>query len=145
MTKLPTKPNSKLPRKRGPKIKFNDELKGQYLELVREGLPKTTAAEGVGVAYQTVLRHRETDEDFAMMEKRAGSEATRRRIEKIERSEDWRSAAWLLKHSPASKKDWAESGSGHTGAPFVVQINVDRSVDPFPPPVTIENEEEEED
>ena len=132
MTKLPTKTESKLPRKLGPKIKFNDPLKGQYLELLCKGIPRTTAAKACGISYMTVLRHQKTDEEFSLMVEQAAAVATVRRIEKIEDSSDWRAHAWLLKHDPESKKDWAESGSRQDGNIVNVQINVDRSFDSYP-------------
>ena len=125
MAKTPSK-------RRGAVVKFNDTLKGQYLELMCKGIPRTTAAKACGISYMTVLRHQETDEAFSLMVEQAAAVATVRRIEKIEVSPDWRAQAFLITHDPESKKDWAKSGIRQDGNTINVQINVDRSFDSYP-------------
>lgn len=93
------------------------------LELVETGSIRGAAAR-VGIAFKTVYRHAEKDEDFreaidnargefeqatlrAIARAGVEGEVIERRGKKITKPGDWRALTWLLEHSPAYRESYA--------------------------------------
>ena len=62
--------------------KFNEVARAEYIEHLRNGNLKYESARLVGVAYETVVRRRNADEDFKAAEQHAMAEA-REGIERV--------------------------------------------------------------
>jgi len=93
-------------RKHGPSsLKFTQELRAKFVELVARGVPISHAVNAVGVSYQTVQNHRHGDPGFEAEIARAVAKAMDRRLLVIENALEsadvnvrLRAATWHLEH-----------------------------------------------
>lgn len=73
---------------------------------IAEGLPKKHAAALVGVHPTTVSDWIKDNPDFAKALQAAIAAKTYRRLQKVEKTEDWRAQSWLLERDKDSRDDF---------------------------------------
>ena len=83
---------------RGPPALFDEEKRRQYCHLLRQGVPKRTAAQLLGVAPRTVQLAIQNDPDLADRVRQARIECHSRAAAQVARAgeKNWRAAAWIL-------------------------------------------------
>ena len=111
----------------GPAVtqKFTPETVTTIIHYLEHGASKASAAAAAGIHYDTVKRWMDRDGDFKLaieMATAAGPAKQAKRINSAGERGDWRADAWLLKHSPRSRDEWAEASTGVNGVTVNLQI-----------------------
>jgi len=105
--------------------KFNPETVGTIIHYLEQGSSKTSAAAAAGIHYDTLKNWMDRDSDFKLaidLAVAAGPAKQASRINSAGERGDWRADAWLLKHSPRSRDEWAEAAGGVNGLTVNLQI-----------------------
>jgi transposase-like protein len=108
-------------------VMARDDKQGAALELLRDGVPRKHAAQGVGVSESTLLRWINDDDGFGAEVRAAESAAVAFRVRRIGKAgeKDWRADSWYLERAHR-----AEFGSdSQKGGGVAVQINIERGGD----------------
>jgi len=118
----------KLPiHKGGPNLsdKFNPETVATIIHYIEQGASKSASAAAAGVHKDTLRRWMDRDDEFKMaveLAMEAGPAKSASRIAKAGERGDWRADAWLLKHAPRSRDEWAEASNGSSGVTVNLQL-----------------------
>ena len=106
-------------------VKDRPATRALILQLLAEGMPKSSAAELAGVNRDTLLNWSSKDAAFSAMLTQAQQEWHRKRLKSVERAADAGDAAtgrWLLERHPATREHYKPS-AGSSGANVAIQIN----------------------
>tara|TARA_B100000519_G_scaffold76964_1_gene66372 strand:+ start:666 stop:1175 length:510 start_codon:yes stop_codon:yes gene_type:complete len=111
----------------GPAVtqKFTPETVTTIIHYLEHGASKASAAAAAGIHYDTLKRWMDRDGDFKLaieMATAAGPAKQAKRINSAGERGDWRADAWLLKHSPRSRDEWAEPSTGVNGVTVNLQL-----------------------
>jgi hypothetical protein len=105
--------------------KFTPETVTTIIHYLEHGASKASAAAAAGIHYDTLKRWMDRDGEFKLaieMATAAGPAKQAKRINSAGERGDWRADAWLLKHSPRSRDEWAEAAGGVNGLTVNLQI-----------------------
>ena len=106
--------------------KRTPEVLAEIVRFLEAGAPRINAAAAAGIANSTLSNWIKSDDEFKQILEVAefsGSAKQAERIEQAGQRGDWRADAWLLKHSPRSREDYADANAaGSNGVSVTLQL-----------------------
>ena len=105
--------------------KFTPENVTTIIHYLEQGASRKSAAAAAGIHVDTLKRWIDRDEEFKCaidIAESAGPARQASRINQAGERGDWRADAWLLKHSPRTRDEWAEASSGTNGVTVNLQL-----------------------
>ena len=105
--------------------RFTPENVTTIIHYLEQGASRKAAAAAAGIHVDTLKRWIVRDEEFKCaidIAEAAGPARQASRINQAGERGDWRADAWLLKHSPRTRDEWAEASSGTNGVTVNLQI-----------------------
>ena len=107
-------------------LKKTPETVADIVRFLASGAPRKNAAAAAGISVPTLRSWIISDPAFGEMLEVAEASGSAKQAERIEQAGqrgDWRADAWLLKHSPRSREDYADANAaGSNGVSVTLQL-----------------------